>query len=147
MGQRRDRQWADLLVGRTKDATLAWLAGHGDGSFDDPEILGVGAYPTALGVADFDRGGFDDIAVAGGPVAILSGTGNGGFDSPVSYLVLGTQAMAIDDFDGNGLPDAALLNVNFEGGIATRLNARLGALVPDTSVLPPWLSETVTLMP
>lgn len=66
------------------DSTVAVLLGRGDGSFLPPQLydLGFGKAPTSIAVADFDKDGKLDLAVAnmyGFEIAILRGNGDGTF--------------------------------------------------------------------
>lgn len=77
--------------------------------------LGVERDPTSVAVADFNRDGRDDIAVANGQagtIAVVLGSGTGSFSAPVEFG-LGSQqaptALAAGDFNRDGRPDLAVL--------------------------------------
>jgi hypothetical protein len=100
------------------EASLSILLGNGDGTFN-PSTIDLGPSPIYLGTvvaADFNGDGIPDLAVAGGAnnvgfVDLLQGNGDGTFTSQ-SQLNVGagfiTDALAVGDFDGNGIADLAL---------------------------------------
>jgi cysteine-rich repeat protein len=105
----------DLVAGVS---SLLLLLGDGAGGFSAGSAVEVGA-PLALAVDDFNGDELPDIA-AGLPfdpidpvdahLAILLGDGDGGF-SVLPLLPLGISsplALAVADFNGDGLPDVAL---------------------------------------
>ena len=78
-------------------------------------FLPVGTFPDHVAIGDFNRDGFDDIAVSdrAGGVWVLLGDGHGGFSSPVFYPAGGNpQGIAIADFNGDGLLDIFLADDN-----------------------------------
>jgi Calx-beta domain/FG-GAP-like repeat/FG-GAP repeat len=74
----------------------------------------AGAAPSSFAVADFNRDGNPDLAVAthtGNTVSVLLGQGDGSFDGPVAYGAgLVANAVAACDFNGDGNPDLAVAN-------------------------------------
>ena len=99
------------------------------GVFDAPVNYGVGDEPGAVAVGDFNGDGIPDLAVsyeedapsslnpAAGYVAILLGSSSspGTFAAAVSYGVGSDQyaepnAVAVGDFNGDGIPDLAVSN-------------------------------------
>jgi len=89
---------------------------NGDGTFGPQKTVQVPISVSALAVADFDGDGNLDI-VAGNPLVILPGNGDGTFASPVTNLsnLSGTeganQNLVVADFDGDGRPDIATTSV------------------------------------
>ena len=71
-----------------------------------------GDTPTSIAVADFNRDGKPDMAVANegsDNISILSGKGDGTFNASVSYSVGGaSQSVAVGDFDSDGNVDLAV---------------------------------------
>lgn len=109
----------DLVVSEDTDAVRVFR-GDGAGGFDDGTPYSAVPEPLGTVVADVDRDGHPDVAVADGSgasgggggtgeVAILRGDGHGGlvvtqripFDTETAGLVAA-------DFDGDGAPDLAV---------------------------------------
>ena len=69
---------------RTGHGEIRILLGSGDGEFSQGMITGVGLWPQSVAVGEFDGDGRPDLAVDGdeGRVAVMLGTGNGGFTPP-----------------------------------------------------------------
>lgn len=124
---------ADLAVANVKDNTVSVLLGKGDGTFSEAArgpISVVGASPSSVAVADFNRDGKLDLVVAVvGPnsVTILLGNGDGTFteaaNSPIT-VGFGPYSVAVADFNGDGIPDLATANdtgVNNNPGTVTIL--------------------------
>ncbi len=126
----------DLVVGNFDNVeelnSVALLRGRGDGSFDAGEFVARdrdGAF--ALGAADFNRDGHPDIAHAGhhgsfccdargGSVQL--GDGHGGFQVGGTYKTgSGPSALAIDDFNGDDIPDIAATSDAHWGEVAINL--------------------------
>src|ERR1700757_3928632 len=93
------------------------LLGNGDGTFQPPltNTLTSGATgPGNVAVADFNRDGIPDLAVATGEgqaVAILLGHGDGTFASPKNYFDSLSDVpnfVAVGDFNGDGYADIAI---------------------------------------
>jgi hypothetical protein len=86
-------------------------------SFAGPLNLPVGPDPVAIVTADFNRDGIPDLVVAnnGAPdgsmssLSFLAGHGDGTFQ-PAANIDVGPDpaALAVGDFDGDGLPDLAV---------------------------------------
>lgn len=100
---------APCVVGRT----ITVLLGLGDGTFQPPWEMEVGTGMSRIVVADFNRDGLKDLAIAGdrSQVYVLFGVGNGTFlQQPTITLTadtLGVDATDIDlaDFNGDATPD------------------------------------------
>jgi hypothetical protein len=85
-------------------------------SFIDAGSYTVGKTPMAIGVADFNGDGTDDLAVVNigaDTVSVLLGNGDGTFQPKHDYAVGDRpSAVAVGDFNGDGIPDLAVANSN-----------------------------------
>jgi hypothetical protein len=133
----------DLAVANADDATLAVLLGNGNGTFTAApgSPIAVGTRPLSIAVADFDRDGQFDMAVADfsdSAVSVLLGNGDGTFRSH-GFTRVGAQpsAVAVADFNSDGKPDlvvanrlsssASLLKGNGDGSFVLTRNLPVGA--------------------
>src|SRR5262249_14539320 len=107
----------DLAVANAGTNNVSILLGVGDGTFGAATNFNVGTAPAALAVGDFNGDGKLDLAVANcgvdNNVSILLGDGNGSF-SPASTPTVGVGttpiAIAVGDFNGDGVLDLAVVN-------------------------------------
>jgi uncharacterized repeat protein (TIGR01451 family) len=87
------------------------LRGRGDGTFDPPMPYASCVAPTDARIADFDGDGNLDLALAcGNGVVVLPGKDDGTFGPrrPWAIGTAGAVAVAVDDLDGDGKPDAVV---------------------------------------
>jgi hypothetical protein len=106
----------DLVVGNelTSDTgDLVFFFGNGDGTFQAPRTLDIGAIPSYIAVRDLNGDAVPDLAVAtmSNNVAMLAGHGDGTFGPP-QFFGVGRlpQSIAVADFNGDGRPDLATAN-------------------------------------
>ena len=106
----------DLAVANNFDGTVAVLLGNPDGTFQPARIvyLGPNNQPKSAALADFNRDGKLDLAVANpaaNTVTILPGNGDGSFQPRIDFLAgESPRDIAIADFDGDAKPDLAVAN-------------------------------------
>lgn len=82
---------------------------------NSPVAVNTGSNPNAVTVADFNQDGRLDVATTNpgtNKVAILLGTGNGGFSSPIYSDVAGTAPndLTAGDVNGDGITDLVTAN-------------------------------------
>jgi len=109
----------DLLVsydpnpGSLTTHSVAVYLGNGNGTFQAPLSIGLGAIPEfilSLTIADFDQDGRLDFAsdLSGNRVGIFLGAGDGTFAAPVTRFFIDSGALLAADFNNNGVPDLAV---------------------------------------
>jgi hypothetical protein len=99
---------------------VIWL-GRGDGSFQFQTGPRYNVGTGSVAVADFNQDGHADLAVTNAEanaVRILVGNGDGTFQAPPSYPTdFGdASAVAVGDFNGDGIPDFAMGTMVGQGG-------------------------------
>lgn len=131
----------DIVTANSGDDTVSILLGNGDGTFGAASSVSVGDGSTVVRVADLNGDGIPDLVTANGgsapafagTVSVLMGTGTGGF-GPATTLAVAprTDTLVVDDFDGDGKPDLAVLSQGAAGATAGILSIFLNttALAP-----------------
>lgn len=127
----------DLVVAiPTNGSRTAILLGNGDGTFQAPQVLTEPGLrvPQYQVIADFNRDGFPDLALAlangtNGLFEILNGNGDGTFAAPRLYLAppplssVGGGTLVTGDFNGDGRPDIALPIIGANPALAGLVNS------------------------
>ena len=122
---------ADLVTVNCGPGTLTILLGNGDGTFTEGATIttpvtgpgGLAVRPVSVAVGDFNRDGIPDLAVANcprfdqgatGSATVLLGNGDGTFTAEAESPAAGGQPLFITtgDFNGDGIPDLAVSNMN-----------------------------------
>src|SRR5262249_56263535 len=119
----------DLAVAAHPDNVVSVLLGKGNGTFEThiDYATGNGGGNGAVALADFNRDGRVDLAMAGrfgdGIVGILVGKGDGTLKSPVGYDPAGLfgRSIAVGDFNGDGKLSLAVTFANLGNGTASSL--------------------------
>ena len=113
--------------------TVSILLSNRSGGFKQApgSPVGVGLFPQAVAVGDFNLDDTPDLAVANslsGNVTILLGSGDGRFVQPAGSPVRAGNVprfIAVGDFDQNGAPDLAVANYG-SAGVTILLGDRTG---------------------
>jgi hypothetical protein len=108
---------ADLVLAEGTDDgilndRLGVLLGNGDGTFQPEVPYPAGEIPSSVVIADFNRDGKLDLAVAdsrGQRIRVFGGTGDGTFEK-LGDTAYGGESLTVGDFDGDGIPDLAAAN-------------------------------------
>jgi hypothetical protein len=122
---------------------LSVLLGNGDGSFQPIGFYDSGGFEAlSVAVADINGDGKPDLAVAnlcnikshctGGVVAVLSGNGDGTFQTPVSIPITnGVYAVAAEDVNGDGKVDVLMATCCATPGAGVLLGNGDGTFQPE----------------
>jgi hypothetical protein len=146
----------DLIVTDAFTNAVNVLLGNGNGTFQAPRSYAVGAmtignatqslsqvptYKRGVAAADLTHNGIVDIVVTNpgsGDVSVLFGRGDGTFAPQLRFDAGPTpNAVVIGDFNGDGIPDLAILSASTGNSVLAILIGR-----GDGTFLPPQLYTT-----
>jgi subtilisin family serine protease len=146
----------DLVVAEADSQSVGVLLGNGDGTFQPEVTYFVQGPPLSLAVADVNGDGNLDI-VAGiigdqfqGPMVTLLGDGTGKFGSPLPTPAFSpvatfvTTTLVLKDTNGDGLPDAVVVDSGAVGGAHSYINNGDGTFKHASFFLPNEFDILVT---
>ncbi len=104
----------DLAVTHANASLVNIFLGNGDGSFQGPQPIAVGARPYAVAVGDVDADGRLDLTTANplpDTVAVLLGNGDGSFQGPQFFPVGSDPSfVVVSDVNADGRLDVVAVN-------------------------------------
>ena len=116
--------------------------GNGDGTFAAPTVTNIGLNTGPLAIADFDRDGIPDVAVATfdtiDGVRLMHGLGTGAFSTFVAMSVSDTPSdLLATDVNGDSYPDVVLSSLD-----TARINVLTGNGAGSFYNLAPYFTDS-----
>ena len=102
-------------VALANNASVVVALGKGDGTFNAATSYPVSVPASSIATADFNQDGHLDLAASSAvsgssATSVLTGVGDGTFQTPKTYAAGGLGGIAIADMDGNNTPDIVALD-------------------------------------
>ena len=134
------------------ESEVGVLLGRGDGTFNRVTryLIPLSEFAYALVIADFNRDGNQDLAIADygkpGDTSVLYGNADGTFQPSIDYKTKGMYADAIADGDlnGDGSPDLVVANNSAMNTVSVLLNTGGTQLQTTSSPNPSKAGQSVT---
>jgi hypothetical protein len=129
----------DLAVTNPSLNQVTVCLGNGNGTFGTGVVSSAGTYPVGLAVGDMDLDNKLDLVAADrmcsgstcstvGTISVMRGNGDGTFKAPLTYSSdYLTSAVAVADFNGDGLLDVAAVNSGLSASGSITIFKNLGS--------------------
>ncbi len=139
----------DVVAANESGGSVSVLLGLGNGQLQGQIEIPVIAIPRSVTTGDFDLDGSIDLAVVGesssfiATAQLLLGHGDGTFDTPISYSIVGGRPLSAQavDLNGDGLLDLGFVSAGTNafvylpglpgGGFGPQLSVTVGAFPTD----------------
>ncbi|MGO4883124.1 MAG: FG-GAP repeat domain-containing protein [Bryobacteraceae bacterium] len=99
--------YGDFVTVDWTAGTIVVVLGAASG-FQAPASYPAVTHPLSIASGDFNRDGNPDLLVVGETTVVMLGTGNGGFQAPVTIYSATANYGAVGDFNGDGNADIAI---------------------------------------
>jgi hypothetical protein len=139
----------DVVAADSDQAAVSVLLGTGDGHLAARHSYSVPGVPRSVTIADLDGDDAPDLALGLNPpealdgnLAILLGTGTGGFEPSTAYgglpalLATTVTGAAVGDLDEDGVPDAVVVGAEWNEQFSVLMGTGRGAFGPPRNA---WL--------
>ena len=124
-----DLAW--VVAGAGSQSQVQFVLGNGNGTFGPLNTMPLGGFPGgAIRSADINGDGVADLVVIAGNVSspqsgdvvVYVSNGDGTFQSPMVFAAAGFSTFGVvADFDGNGLPDIAVVTPDPDSPVVSML--------------------------
>ena len=135
----------DLLLTNPVDATLRFLRGNGNGTFQPATTITLGGarHPSTLAAGDFNGDGKLDAAFSdasgSGVITVLIGNGDGTFQPFVDYPAGSAPSQIVaGDLNGDGWLDLAVTNPDWTSTVTLLVGNGNGTFRAPLALSVPW---------